>query len=117
MDFNNGGKFDDLHDRIKILTSNYEFFDNRTGARRLAGVRYSYSLIDHKTSSALASLDLFLYNGLFGNHPKNRLKPALTIAQRRCLWGYSFVSGFRTNRFYSFGQNDLHRITGCWSHA
>lgn len=115
--FNDGGSFEDLRDRIKILTSNYEFFDNKTGARRLAGIRYSYSLIDPEKSQSLKSLDHFLYNALYSRHPKNRLRPQLTIPERRCLWGYSFKSGFKNNRFFTFGQNDLHRITRCWSHA
>ncbi len=117
LDYNNGGSFADLHDRIKILTSNYEFYDNRTGARRLAGIRYNYALIDPRESGSLAALDLFLYNALYSNNPKNRLRPTLSYPQRRCLWGYSFTSGFRSNRFFTFSQNDLHRITRCWSHA
>lgn len=117
LDYNDAGNFDDLHDRIKMLTSNYEFQDNKTGARRLAGVRYSYSLIDGQKSVALGSLDQFLYNAIYSSNSRNRLRPQLTTQQRRTLFGYSFRSGFLKNRFFAFEQNDLHRISRCWSHA
>ena len=117
LDFNAGGSYADLHDRIKVLTSNYEFFDGQTGARRLAGLRYNYSLINAKKSRSLTSLDHYLYNALFSRNPKNRLRPQLTVPQRRQLWGYSFKSGFRDNRFFAYNQNRLHQITRCWSHA
>lgn len=57
--FMSDGNFADLEDRIRVLTGNYSFFDHRKRVQRLAGVYYSYRLID-ETSRGLNDLDQFL---------------------------------------------------------
>lgn len=117
LEFNCGGRFDDLHDRIRFLTGNYQFYDDNQAQVRFAGLRYNYPLIDAPTSTALRELDAFLHNGLFSAHPKNRLKPILSVAQARLLWDYCFKKGFEANQFFSFSARDIYRITKCWNHA
>lgn len=116
-EYNTGGSFEDLHDRIKILTSNHGYVDQNTGQQRFSGLRYNYGLIDPSTSEALTSLDRFLINTITSTHPNNRLKPSLSKEQRRSLLGYGFRTGFVDNRFFSFTSERLNKIIGCWSHA
>lgn len=115
--FNDDNKFGDLLNRVKLLTSNYQFEDYSTGQMRFAGLRYNYRLVDPENSQAIQDLDRFLINSLCSKHPNNRIRPNLTNAQRQCLLGLSFRSGFVKNRFFSFSQDEFTRATGCWSHA
>lgn len=115
--FNDGGSFNDLHQRIKFLTSNYPFTDAVTAEVRFGGLRFAYPLIDPISSKALKSLDYFIYNALYSNNPKNRLKPKLSRVQRGILAGYSFKTGYVETRFFSYNGQDMRKITGCWAHA
>jgi hypothetical protein len=117
LEFNRGGLFKDLHDRVRFLTGNYQLVDQKTGQIRYAGLRYNYALIDGARSQALNNLDRFLYNALFSGHQKNRLAPSLSSAEARLLRGYGFKRGFVENHFFSFGAGDLRRVGGCWAHA
>lgn len=117
LSFNSGGDFDDLLDRFKMLTSNYGFTDYDTGQKRFSGIRYNYGLIRADQSIAIRDLDRFLLNSITNIHPSNRIRPTLTGAQRKKLLGLSFISGFETNRFFSFSDTDIARIARCWSHA
>lgn len=117
LDFNNGGSFDKLLDRVKLLTSNYGYVDQSNGMQRYAGLRYNYGLINPNTSKSLESLDRFLRNTLMSPHPNNRIRPNVSPMQRHQLLGLSFTSGFKSNRFFTFEPDKLTGLIDCWSHA
>ncbi|WP_162792455.1 antiviral reverse transcriptase Drt3a [Novosphingobium sp. P6W] len=117
LNFKDSGNFDDFLGRIKLLTSNFGFIDDATGQQRYSGVRYNYGLIDPNNSPQLQALDRFLTNVITSGHPNNRLRPILTKAQRAKVLGFGFSSGFLNNRFFSFDDDTLKRLIGCWSHA
>ncbi|SHM72985.1 Reverse transcriptase (RNA-dependent DNA polymerase) [Sphingobium sp. YR657] len=117
LNFNNGGNFNDLHNRIKLLTSNYGFVDDSTGQQRYSGIKYNYGLIDPTNSPQLAALDRFLINVVTSSHPNNRIRPNLTRVQRARILGFGFTSGFLANRFFTFDEVTLKNLIGCWSHA
>lgn len=114
--FNSNGDYDDLLDRIKLLTSNYGLEDYDTGQTRYVGVRYNYPLIGFP-SSALSELDNYLLNALTNTHPNNRIRPNLDAWQRRKLTSLTFTSGFEENRFFSFSPERVGALARCWTHA
>lgn len=115
--FNNGGSFEDLRDRFRILTSNFAYQDELTDRVRYSGIRYNYSLIDPNASPALDALDRFSRNVVTSTHPNNRLLPNLSKSERHALLSFGFKAGFVENRFFSFKQDRLHTLIGCWLHA
>lgn len=117
LEFNSHGRFDDLLLRVKLLTSNFGYVDQASGMQRYVGLRYNYGLINPEESASLSSLDRFLRNALMSPHPNNRIRPHLSRAQRHQLLGLSFSSGFKSNRFFTFEQDQIERLISCWSHA
>ncbi|WP_081764128.1 antiviral reverse transcriptase Drt3a [Sphingobium sp. Ant17] len=117
LEYNNGGTFNDLLGRIKLLSSNFGFIDESTGQQRYSGIRYNYGLIDPMNSSQLDSLDRFFVNVVTSRHSNNRIRPDLTKSQRAKLLGFGFKSGFIENRFYTFSDEQLKHLIGCWAHA
>lgn len=115
--YNSDGKYDDLHDRIKLLTSNFRFRDRDTGAIRSSGIFFNYPLVDAGTSTGLSDLDKFVRNTLHSPHGKNRIRPALSVAQRRQLSRLTFSAGFAKKRFYSFKAVRLAELVSCWSYV
>lgn len=117
LKFKDDRNFDDLIDRIKILTGNHGFLDEATGMQRYAGLRYNYNLIDPSRSSALLSLDQFYVNTLMSKHPNNRIRPNISLLQRKRMLGLGFKKGFMENTFFSFEEDRLKKLIGCWAHA
>lgn len=117
LKFANDGNYNNLIARLRILTSNFNFVDRKTAVRRVSGIYFNYPLVHFERSSALPSLDRFLRNALMSKHPRNKLFPALSAAQRQDLVNLTFSGGFRTKRFFSYGPARLVEITSCWSHA
>lgn len=117
LTYQNDSNFNDLRDRIRLLTSNFGYIDNSSGQQRYAGLRYNYGLIDPQKSPALVQLDQYLRNVITSKHPNNRLRPAISKQQQHTLLGLSFKDGFIDNRFFSFSTEDLKRLTGCWNYA
>lgn len=115
--FNRDGKFENLHDRIKLLTSNFRFEDRDTGAIRSSGIFFNYPLVDAAASTALSDLDRFVRNTLHSPHSKNRIRPGLSVAQRRQLCRLTFSAGFSEKRFYSFKAARLAELVSCWSYV
>ncbi|WP_082453138.1 antiviral reverse transcriptase Drt3a [Sphingomonas sp. Leaf208] len=115
--FNSGGSFADLLDRVKILTSNFGYHHETSGQTRYAGIRFNYPLINPETAKSLDLLDRFLINTVTSTHKNNRIRPTLTQDQRISLLGMGFKTGFVDSRFYSFKDDRLRHLTGCWLHA
>ena len=114
--FNSNGNFNDLLQRLQLLTSNYGLEDYDTGQMRYVGVRYNYSLIG-LPSAALADLDRYLLNALTNTHPNNRIRPQLSASQRRKLTSLTFTTGFEDNRFFTFSPERIASLARCWVHA
>jgi hypothetical protein len=114
--FNSNGDYDDLLDRIRLLTSNYGLEDYDTGQTRYVGVRYNYPLIA-LPSPALSDLDKYLLNALTNTHPNNRIRPNLSASQRRRMTSLTFTSGFQENRFFTFSPERVGALARCWTHA
>jgi Reverse transcriptase (RNA-dependent DNA polymerase) len=106
-----------LLNRIRLLTSNFNFVDKKTGARRISGIFFNYPLIDAARSKALQDLDLYLLHAITSRHPKNRLYPVMTTSQRQQLLNLRFQDGFRNKRFFSFSPMRLAALTSCWAYA
>ncbi|MCQ8240483.1 antiviral reverse transcriptase Drt3a [Rhizosaccharibacter radicis] len=117
IEFNDGGSFDDLLDRVKILTSNYEFTDNDSGQKRYSGLRYSYPHINAEASRSLTTLDKFFVHAIVSKKTSNRLRPNLSEDQLKKLLGFRFMRGYNHNVFFSFNIKRFEKLVGCWSHA
>lgn len=117
LTFNDGGTFTDLLARIRLLSSNFGFIDDSTGQQRYSGIRYNYGLIDPTNSPQLDSLDRFFINVVTSRHSNNRIRPNLTKRQQTKLLGFGFKSGFIENRFFTFSDEQLKHLIGCWAHA
>lgn len=109
--------FDMLLARFRLVTSNFKFVDLKTGVQRSSGIYFNYPLVDAGKSLALRELDKYLVRSVTSPHPRNRLRPAVTAAQRQSLLNLRFQDGFRKRRFFSFSADHLAALTGCWSYA
>jgi hypothetical protein len=109
--------FDLLRDRIRLLTSNFHFTEMNSGIRRTSGIYFNYPLISADMSAGLDALDRFLVSAVTSPHPKNRLRPSLTNAQRRQLLNLRFMAGFKNKRFFAFSTDRLAELTRCWAYA
>ena len=112
------GKFVDLHDRFKILTCNYEFYDHRKQRKRLAGNRHSYGLIDFPSES-LDKLDRFIKHILLSNNGKISalLAHSLSNAEKEILLSLSFKKGFEKRTYFYFSPTKLKKLVECWKYA
>jgi len=109
--------FELLISRLRLLTSNFNFIDLKSGARRTSGVYYNYPLVFADRSAALPELDRYLLNVISSPHPKNQLRPAVTSSQRQQLLNLRFQDGFKNRRFFSFSADRLTHLTACWAYA
>ena len=110
--------FNDLHDRLKLLTCNYRFFDHKKLKSRYAGNYHAYCPIDIPSNS-LAELDDFLRKIILGSSGKicSPLSRSLSKRQRRELLRLSFRRGFETNIQFGFSPTRLKHLIECWKYA
>jgi hypothetical protein len=109
--------FELLLARVRLLTSNFNFIDLKTGVRRSSGIYFNYPLVSSERSTALPELDKYLFNAITSPHPKNILRPILTSQQRQMLLNLSFRDGFKNKRFFWFKAARLATLTACWAYA
>lgn len=118
LQFMQDGNFDDLRDRLKLITCNYRFFDHQKSKYRLAGARHTYGLID-LPSEGLKELDdfqrklLLRTTGKLGAH----LSATLTRAQRRELLSMTCTKGYENNVHFHFPPDRLKTLMDCWKYA
>lgn len=115
--FNNDADFDLLVNRVKMLTCNHSFIDKDSGQKRFVGLRYNYALVDCVKSKALDDMDHFFRNAIYNSHPNNRIKPSLSLAQKKAIMGFSFRKGFEDNTFFTFTPREIMTLSRCWTHA
>jgi hypothetical protein len=118
MDFINGGTFQDLEDRLRLITGNYHIYDHARSFRRKVGIYYNYNQISLDTAKALTELDVFLKRILLSRNGTicRRLYPLLNSPQRRKLLKYSFNTSFRSRTHYHFNAARLAQLIECWKY-
>jgi hypothetical protein len=110
--------FDDLRDRLRMLTANVVYVDKRTGVRRPSGLHFNYPLVDPSASQAVAELDRFVRSALMSPHPKNRFSNHfLSAPQRQELAGLTFKDGFRSRRFFHVPTDRLTDLAAVWAYV
>lgn len=112
LSFKKTRDFNLLKDRIRALTSNYEFFDARRNRKIYSGIYYSYPEIND--FSCLDNLDKYLTWALFKN---NRQIIPWTSTEKRQLNAFSFSKGFKSKIVYYFSGKKLAKIQSCWKYA
>ena len=110
--------FNDLRDRLKIITCNYRYFDYKRSKYLLAGNRHSYGLID-LPSNALCELDTFQKKLILQSNGKisARLVNALSNAQKKQLLRLSSTKGFEKKIYFHFPPSRLKELVDCWKYA
>lgn len=118
LDFINGGSFQNLEDRLKIITGNYHIYDYAKSFRRNVGIYYNYNQISQDYAIGLDNLDAFLRGILLSRRGNicRRLHPALNSSQRRRLLKYTFNTSFKNRTHYHFNFDRLTQLTECWKY-
>ena len=114
----NDRNFDDLHDRFKLMTCNYRFYDNKHQRTRCAGFYHTYGLIS-RPSLGLAELDRFLRSLLLARKGKigKPIAQFLSRSQRKELLRLSFTRGFEEKIHFHFAPERLDHLIKCWKYA
>ena len=112
------GNFYDLRDRVRILTSGYQFFDESQSKWRSAGLQHTYWLIDSE-APALLELDKFMKRMVLSSSGAicGRLSLALSSHERKELLKYSFVTGVAKKVHFRFSADRLAHLMECWKYA
>jgi len=116
LKYKHDNNFQDLFERIKIITGNYQFLDKNGKTKRYAGIRYNYPEIEVDCES-INELDRFLNRSLFSGNENNRIRPVLNNYQRNKLSGLTFCNAHSKNVFFGFSASELGRLTSVWSYA
>ncbi|MGO7634196.1 antiviral reverse transcriptase Drt3a [Rhizobium leguminosarum] len=118
LEFINGGSYQDLEDRLRLITGNYHIYDHAQSFRRNVGIYYNYNQISRDKAVGLTRLDAFLRGILLARNGNicTRLYPILVPAQRRRLLKYSFSTSFRNRTHYHFNSDRLTRLIECWKY-
>lgn len=105
-----------LKNRIRALTGNYTIRDPMSGIKIKTGIYYNYIHKNNFDDCGLSQLDDFYYKLLFGKSTSlsKRISKIIPLEYRRDLAGYSFTSGFSTQRYHSFEYKVLKKIKECW---
>lgn len=105
-----------LKDRIRAITGNYEIRDPSTKIFIKTGIYYSYIHKNSDDDCALLKLDRFFRGLMFSrDFPLSiRIQKALSLHRRKTLIGYSFKSGFKSQRFHSFSYKRFESIKKVW---
>lgn len=119
LDFSKTADFDLLSARLRFLTSNYKINDKNGKFSRLAGIFFSYQLVDASSSKSLHELDLFLRKCVLSNFGPifSITSSALTRANRNSLLANSFKKGFETRSIRYFSPKLIGRIQECWKYV
>lgn len=112
------GNFEDLRDRVRVLTCGYQFFDERRQKKRGGGLQHTYSLID-SDAPALVELDRF-FKGMIlcrSGPVGGKLAHFLNNCERKELLNYSFVNGVANRVHFRFSAGRLAHLVECWKYA
>ncbi|MGZ2382844.1 antiviral reverse transcriptase Drt3a [Rhizobium brockwellii] len=117
LQFRKDNNFDDLHDRLRILSGNYNVYDLGRKIRRNVGIYYNYRFVDFEHSVHLRELDAFLKALILSSTGKvGTAFSALSQTQRKILLGLSFQRSFKTAAFHHFKISRLSYLVRCWKY-
>lgn len=111
--------FEDLHDRLRLLTGNYNLYDFNKKLRRNVGIAWNYRHVNLTPSPSLSELDRFLLKLLLSNTGSlgSQLHQTLQPAQQRQLLALSFQRSFASKEFYHFNAERLTQLVSTWTYA
>jgi hypothetical protein len=106
-----------LHDRIRLMTSNFRIVDKDSGRGKLAGIYHGYPRLT-ADAPALRELDAFIKAALLQAPGRlfGQVRARLNGAERRALLALSFATGHRTKRFVHMHPKRIGEIQRCWSY-
>jgi hypothetical protein len=108
-----------LKSRLTFLASNYNIGKDSARGKLYAGVHFNHLLIDEERHSDLQGIDSFLCKSL--NSAKGslgkKLRPLLSMEQRRELMRISLMQGYRQQIVRSFQPDHLLEIKRAWAHV
>jgi len=119
LDYKRNPDIELLVARVRCLTENFNFSDQRTGKRRSSGIYYNYPILTDPLCGQLAKLDEFLHGVLFLGNGRLavRMRRVLPMSARRKLAGFSFVRGHSSKRTQHLSVAQLSEIVGAWKHV
>jgi len=112
------GNFDDLIDRVRILTCGYQFFDERQQKIRSGGIQHTYNLVEID-APAIAELDEFLLKMILSKRGPicGWLALCLSNRQKKDILKHSFYTGFANRVHFRFSADRLAALVECWKYA
>lgn len=110
--------YKNLHDRLKLLSGNYNIFDRNKHIRRNSGLYCNYRFVDFDQSQALKDLDGFLRAALLSRKRalSREVNSRLSKIQKRQLLGIGFRRSFENKTFYHFRTERLAELVRCWTY-
>lgn len=117
LDLSKNKDFGLLRDRIAYLTQNFSVFNPKAGSKKIAGIYFSYPLVDLGAPGLLA-LDAFLRNAILSKAGRvfSESSKHLTGDEKRQLLHYSFSKGHREKSFIHFSGQRISDIQRCWKY-
>lgn len=115
LSFENDGNFSLLKDRVRLLTTSYQFYDPKRGRKMLCGLRHSYPAVNSAHENLL-ELDNFLVWAISNRH-KRHSPHSLTPHQKKELRSFLFRNGYSNRVTYFFSGKRLAEIQGCWKYV
>ncbi|MGN6534873.1 MAG: antiviral reverse transcriptase Drt3a [Mesorhizobium sp.] len=116
--FGNDGRFDDLFERFKLLTGNYNLYDYDKSLRRNVGIYWNYRHINSEQSTALPELDSFLRAIVLNRAGRiaGAATPRLSTQMRNQLLSLSFARSFKRRTHHHFNAGRLASLVECWKY-
>lgn len=108
-------KFQDLRDRLRLLTNNYSIYDIDSGRKKFVGIYYSYPFISQDSVSIVA-LDKFINNAILSRTGRvfSRTSKLLTSNQKSDLLQFKFSIGHSKKKFVHFSPAKIQKLQECW---
>lgn len=108
--------YQNLKDRLRLLTSNYSMYDINSGRKKFAGIFYNYPLIS-QNSKSISELDNFRKNAILSKKGRvfcttySLIKPK----NKSDLLQFDFKTGFNQRKFVHFNRDKVQELQSCWS--
>lgn len=112
-------RYNDLFDRLRMLSGNYNMYDRRKDMRRNVGIYFNYRHVKVAESSALHELDSYLQRFILAKQGRicGRLQHALNKQQKSNILSLSFAKSAGEKTFYHFNSTRLAELVRCWAHV
>lgn len=113
--FDLDGNFEDLSDRLKLLSGNFTIYDKRKLTKRKSGIFFNYRMVHAEKSKSLPELDKFLRGAIL--NPNVLTGAGLGPIQKSKLLKIQISQGFAKRTFYHFPPNRLAYLMECWAYV